>query len=86
VRTTLPFFRWLVDQAAFRDALFSTTSLDSILATRTEPFVAASEADTRDALTAAGLAAWFQAHRAAVDPASPAGGAWRQAARAESRR
>jgi acetyl-CoA carboxylase biotin carboxylase subunit len=86
VRTTLPFFRWLVGQLAFVEGRFSTTYLDTVLASRTEPFVAATESDGRDALVAAALAAWFRAHRAAVDPVAAPGGAWRQAARIESRR
>jgi acetyl-CoA carboxylase biotin carboxylase subunit len=86
VRTTLPFFRWLVGQPAFVEGRFSTTYLDTVLASRTEPFVAATDSDERDALVAAALGAWFRAHRAVVDPIPMAGGAWRQAARTESRR
>jgi acetyl/propionyl-CoA carboxylase alpha subunit len=84
VKTTLPFFRWLVREPAFHEGRFSTTYLDDLLARRDAPFVAPDEADERDALVAAALSAWFRAHRAAADPPAPAGGAWRQAARAES--
>ena len=86
IPTTLPFFRWLLGEPAFAAGRFSTTFLDAILAARTEPFVAPTDADEEDALMAAAVAAWYRAHRAVVEPAAPAGGAWRQAARAESRR
>ena len=42
VKTTLPFFRWLVRQPEFLAAEFDTTYLDRVLASRNgEPFVAA---------------------------------------------
>ena len=86
VRTTLPFFRWLVDQAEFAEGRFSTTTLDTILASRVDPFVAAGETDEHDAVVAVALAAWFRASQVTAVPAATSAGRWRVAARTESRR
>ena len=86
VKTTLPFFRWLVRQPEFAAADFSTTYLDQLLADRQEAFVVPSEADRRDAIVASALAAWWRAHRAVAAPAAATNQAWRRAARRESRR
>ena len=88
VKTTVPFFQWLLREPAFHDAQFDTTYLDRVLADRTgRPFVEPSETDERDAAVAAGLAAWFRAHRAATGAgAADAAGAWRRIARTEGLR
>jgi hypothetical protein len=87
VSTTLPFFRWLVDEPAFADAAFDTTYLDRVLSERGgRPFVVASEAEARDASIAAALAAWFRARRSTSAAPAAAASRWRQAARAESLR
>jgi acetyl-CoA carboxylase biotin carboxylase subunit len=82
VRTTLPFFRWLVRQPDFVAGRFDTTYLDAILAARHgEPFVAATADDERHASVAVALSAWLRAHRAAAGAADDGGSAWRRAAR-----
>jgi acetyl-CoA carboxylase biotin carboxylase subunit len=87
VRTTLPFFRWLMTQDAFATGDFHTAYLDAILADRQgEPFVAPTGADEHDATVAVALAAWRAAHGAAAAPAPAPGGAWRRAARTEALR
>jgi acetyl-CoA carboxylase biotin carboxylase subunit len=101
VKTTVPFFQWLVRQKAFADAAFDTTYLDRVLAGRNgEAFRAPSPADEDEAAIAAAVAAWLRAHRAAAggndlggrfeDGSSqndPRGRSyWRQAARAEGLR
>jgi acetyl-CoA carboxylase biotin carboxylase subunit len=87
VQTTIPFFRWLVEQPSFVEGRFSTTYLDGILASRHgEPFVAPTEADERDAAIAVALAAWFRAHRASAGPDAANGGAWRRASRIDGLR
>ena len=89
VKTTLPFFQWLVRQPEFIEARFDTTYLDKLLAQRQgEPFLAATEADERDAVVAAALSAWLRAHRAAAGNGNGGdrGGAWRRAARVEGLR
>ncbi len=85
VRTTLPFFRWLVRQDAFRDGRFSTTYLAEVLQAKTGPFRPPGPAAIRDAAMATALHAWFTSHHASTAPPSP-GSAWRRAARDESRR
>jgi acetyl-CoA carboxylase biotin carboxylase subunit len=87
VSTTLPFFRWLVDEPAFVDAAFSTTYLDGVLAGRHgQTFRQRSAQDEQDAAVAAALAAWFRAHRASTRVASEVRGTWRRAARLDGLR
>jgi len=87
VKTTVPFFQWLVTQPDFLAGRFDTTYLDRVLTERAgRPFVEPSETDARDATVAVALAAWLRAHRAAAGEAPATGGAWRQAARTEGRR
>ncbi len=82
VKTTLPFFRWLVGQPEFREAKFDTTYLDRILAERKgHPFVEATPQDETHASIAVALAAWLRAHGAAAGAKNDEGGAWRRAAR-----
>ncbi len=67
VRTTVPFFQWLVRQPEFQSGAFSTTYLDELLAARKgQPFVAPTARDEQDAALAAALATWFAAHGAAA--------------------
>jgi acetyl-CoA carboxylase biotin carboxylase subunit len=84
VKTTVPFFRWLVRQPAFETAQFSTTYLDEILAGRRgEPFSTVTVTDETDAAVVAALAAWFERR----DGQTPAGSTpWRLAARRDARR
>lgn len=86
VRTTLPFFRWLVREPAFHEARFGTTYLDTVLAQRTEPFVAPTRDDIHDAVAAAAAATWLGASRATATTPSGSSSAWRRAGRAESQR
>jgi acetyl-CoA carboxylase, biotin carboxylase subunit len=87
VKTTLPFFRWLVRQPAFTEGQFGTSYLDGVLSARKgEPFVEASDIDVRDATIVAALAAWFRAHRASSDEPAVDRDHWRRAARLESLR
>jgi acetyl-CoA carboxylase biotin carboxylase subunit len=84
--TTVPFFQWLVRQPEFIAGRVDTTYLDRVLASRgSSPFVPLTPEAARDAAIAAGLGAWFRAHRAAaVSDASS--GAWRTAARRDALR
>ena len=88
VKTTLPFFRWLLRQPEYEAGRFHTAYLDGVLADRGgEPFVAATDQDELDATVAMAIAAWRKAHRAAAAaPAAAGGGAWRRAARTEALR
>jgi len=88
VRTTLPFFRWLVTQPEFVDGRFDTTYLDGLLAARKgQPFIEATDADADDAAVIAAVAAWLRAHQASAGaPAVAPPGAWQRAARTEGLR
>jgi acetyl/propionyl-CoA carboxylase alpha subunit len=87
VSTTLPFFRWLVDQREFADAAFSTTYLDTVLAARRgHPFCEVGVGDQQDAAVAAAIAAWSRGHRALAGPAADDRSAWRKAARLDGLR
>ena len=87
VKTTVPFFQWLVDQPEFVDARFDTTYLDRILASRNgQPFVAPTDAEEQDAVVAAAVASWMRTHRAVASVASETASAWRGAARREGLR
>src|SRR5678815_4655614 len=67
VRTTVPFFQWLVRQPEFASAQFDTTYLDRVLAERRgRPFVEPTETDELDATVAAAIAAWIRSHRASA--------------------
>jgi acetyl-CoA carboxylase biotin carboxylase subunit len=85
VKTTVPFFRWLIRQPSFQEAQFDTTCLDRILAERAgTPFVTATDDEIEDAAIVAALGAWRR--RALADPPQEAGSAWRRAARIEGLR
>jgi acetyl-CoA carboxylase biotin carboxylase subunit len=84
IRTTLPFFRWLLAQAAFRDGRVFTTFLDEELATRgSTPFWDVKDGATD--LAAIALAIDLHAHppRSAAPPPSH-GSPWAEAARREA--
>jgi acetyl-CoA carboxylase biotin carboxylase subunit len=84
VKTTLPFFRWLIAQPAFTEGRFHTAYLDGVLAERVgQTFVEPSERDAHDAAIALALAAWRKALRAAAATPNATIGAWRRAARDE---
>lgn len=88
VRTTLPFFRWLVGQPEFSAGAFDTTYLDALLASRKgQPFVAPCGPDVDDAAMVAAVSAWFRANQSSASPVHMAeASAWRRAAREEGRR
>jgi acetyl-CoA carboxylase biotin carboxylase subunit len=87
VKTTIPFFRWLVAQDQFRAAEFDTTYLDRILQSRNgQPFVVPDHQEARDAMIAVALAGWLRAHRGPLDASPESIGAWRRAARIEAMR
>ena len=85
VKTTIPFFLWLLDDADFLAARVDTTYLDRTLAGRNgEPFVRPG-ADAIDiALIAAALSTYEGARRPPA--AAPAVRGWTAAARTEALR
>jgi acetyl-CoA carboxylase, biotin carboxylase subunit len=89
IRTTVPFFRWLLDQPDFLEARFDTTYLDAVLAARGgRPFLEPS-ADVEDiAAMAAVLHTALASSTARPDAAPGDAGAkrWKAQARAEGLR
>ncbi len=74
IRTTVPFFVWLLDQPEFADGRFHTTSLDEILQSRNgRPFVDATPETEELAVMAAALQATVLASGAleSADRAAP---------------
>jgi acetyl-CoA carboxylase, biotin carboxylase subunit len=88
IRTTIPFFKWLLATDDFASARFDTTMLDAELANRGgRPFVDAAPAVEDVAVIAAALESFTASTRqsAASAPAGAAS-AWRQAARRDALR
>jgi acetyl/propionyl-CoA carboxylase alpha subunit len=83
IRTTLPFFRWLLEDRHFLEGNVDTTFLDRTLATRNgQPFAT----PTASAEDAAAIAAALQQHAAGPQAASRSVSAWTRGARLEALR
>ena len=90
IRTTIPFFLWLMREQDYRDGCYDTTYLDRLLAERRvsgRRFSELSEADEELAAIAAGVDAFV---RSSVGDGHSQGpglrSAWKHAARLEARR
>jgi acetyl/propionyl-CoA carboxylase alpha subunit len=84
VKTTIPFFQWILRQDAFRDGRFDTTYLDGILA---DPAAARFADPGPDAEEIAAMAAALETYFRASGTGRPRrAGAWRRAARLEGLR
>jgi acetyl-CoA carboxylase biotin carboxylase subunit len=82
VKTTVPFFQWLVRQPAFHEGRFSTTYLDELLADRKgRVFIEPTMRDEQDAAVVAALGAWFVAHGAGAQHGADEASPWRRASR-----
>jgi acetyl-CoA carboxylase biotin carboxylase subunit len=81
IRTTLPFFRWLLDEPAFLEARVDTTFLDRALAARNGTPFAAATAESEDVAAIAAALHTLGSGRAAhpLTQASPS--AWTRSAR-----
>ena len=88
IKTSIPFFRWLLQDEDFRSGRFDTTVLDRELARRRgEPFVTVPEEAERVALLAAAIRASERALSGqGRKDGRPAASAWKQAARTEGLR
>jgi acetyl-CoA carboxylase biotin carboxylase subunit len=83
VRTTVPFFRWLLAESAFIGGDVHTGYLDELLQQRNgEPFVASDPSFAEVGLMAAALGVAMRAHSVPAGPAS----AWASAGRREGLR
>jgi acetyl-CoA carboxylase biotin carboxylase subunit len=89
IRTTIPFFQWLIRQPAFVDGEFDTTFLDRVLLHAEGSFVQLSPEGEEIATIAAALHTLLRASRGRSDAGaagSPAVSAWKTAARREALR
>jgi acetyl-CoA carboxylase biotin carboxylase subunit len=89
IRTTIPFFQWLIRQPAFVDGEFDTTFLDRVLLHAEGSFVQLSPEGEEIATIAAALHTLLRASRGRPDAGaagSPAVSAWKIAARKEALR
>jgi len=83
VKTTIPFFQWIIRQPEFREGRFDTTYLDRLLADPARArFADVGETAENLAAIAVALETVLRTSSAGGGPA-PRGGAWRQAARHE---
>jgi acetyl-CoA carboxylase biotin carboxylase subunit len=86
IKTTVPFFAWLLDQPAFVGGDFSTTYLDEVLRERNgRPFVEPTEDDQLLATIAAALHTTLSPAAAAVSASTSTNG-WRSASRRDALR
>jgi acetyl/propionyl-CoA carboxylase alpha subunit len=88
IRTTIPFFVWLMDQADYRDGNYDTSWLDRVMADRNG--IGFNELDDEEetlAAIAASIDSYLRAHAHASDhqPASPVS-VWQRTARTEALR
>jgi len=87
IKTTIPFFLWLIEQPEYGTGEYDTTYLDGLLATRRESFSELDEREEDVAAMAAALDAYLRASTAAAGQnGSKGSGVWKQAARAEALR
>jgi acetyl-CoA carboxylase biotin carboxylase subunit len=87
IRTTIPFFLWLMRQPAYSAGAYDTTYLDELLASRTESFNELDAADEDLAVVAAAFDTYWRASLAAAGPGAPSQAPlWKQAARREALR
>ena len=86
IRTTIPFFLWLMREPDYIAGRFDTTYLDRLLESRRgESFSAFTEAEQQQIAIAAALDAWFRASGSGGAPRT-GGSAWKAAARQDALR
>jgi acetyl-CoA carboxylase biotin carboxylase subunit len=84
IRTTVPFFTWLLRQPEFVQGRFHTAFLDEVLAQRNgRPFVEPTRDEADVAMIAAALGALLSAESRGSDPRADAASRWRSQARSE---
>jgi acetyl-CoA carboxylase, biotin carboxylase subunit len=90
IRTTLPFFRWLLEQPEFADGRFHTTYLDEAMAARGgQPFTMPDDGTLDVAAIAAAVQTMLAAESGSARPngeVRPSGRHWKGQARAEGLR
>jgi acetyl-CoA carboxylase biotin carboxylase subunit len=86
IKTTIPFFLWLMREPDYLAARFDTTYLDRVLAGRQESFSAFSDQDERRIVIAAALDAMARANGNGAAPGGQPRRAWTTAARLDGLR
>jgi acetyl-CoA carboxylase biotin carboxylase subunit len=89
IKTSLPFFQWLLEQPDFTAAAFHTAYLDELLRTRAgEPFSAPDDEHVEAAVIAVALQQFTGSNRTNPNPLNPLnpGSAWKARARTEGLR
>ncbi|HMC77761.1 MAG TPA: acetyl-CoA carboxylase biotin carboxylase subunit [Vicinamibacterales bacterium] len=87
VKTTIPFFLWLMREPDYIAGRFDTTYLDRLLESRRgESFSAFTEDEERHIAVAAALDAWFRASATSIGSRRTGGSGWKVAARQEALR
>jgi len=87
IRTTIPFFVWLMRQAAYRDGDYDTTWLDRLMRDRGGETFSQLDPDEETLVAlAASVHTYLRASAAAPGVSAQAISLWQQAARAEARR
>jgi acetyl-CoA carboxylase biotin carboxylase subunit len=86
IRTTIPFFLWLMRQPEYAAGAYDTTYLDRLLASRRESFSELTEEDEDVAAMAAAVDAYLRASQAAGQNGGTTRGLWKSTARAEALR
>jgi acetyl-CoA carboxylase, biotin carboxylase subunit len=87
IRTTIPFFLWLMREPDFVEGRFDTTYLDRVLASRRgESFVTLTEPEETELAIAAGLDAWWRASRRDAFSSRATVSPWKRAARQDALR
>ncbi|MGH9410471.1 MAG: acetyl-CoA carboxylase biotin carboxylase subunit [Vicinamibacterales bacterium] len=82
IKTTIPFFLWLMREADFLAGRFDTTYLDRLLASRRgDSFSTFSEDDERHVAMAAAIDAWWRASASEAPTSGARRSAWAQAGR-----
>jgi len=85
IKTTIPFFVWLLAQSDFADGRFDTTSLDTLLKTRNgRPFLEPTADDETLAIVAAAIGAATAASAAPTASGNGRSSRWKAQARAEA--
>jgi acetyl-CoA carboxylase, biotin carboxylase subunit len=87
IRTTIPFFTWLMRQPAYREGRYDTTWLDRLLIDRQGQSFSELEPDEEQLVAiAAALDTYLRAHAASPDTSEAVTSLWQRVARDEALR
>jgi acetyl-CoA carboxylase biotin carboxylase subunit len=88
IKTSIPFFRWMLEQPDFLEARFHTAYLDEVLRTRAgEPFTSADDERIDAAVIAAAIQHVLHPNRLnPINPMNPTKSGWKERARNEALR